>query len=51
MSTDPRIDALGSSAILTDTQLRITFAPERPEARVVALRRTRAATRSRASRP
>lgn len=36
---DPRIDALGSSAILTDTQLRITFAPERPEARVVALRK------------
>lgn len=37
-SADPRIDALGHSAILTDTVLRLTFAPARPEARVVALR-------------
>jgi hypothetical protein len=35
---DPRIDALGSTAILTDTQFRVTLAPARPEARVVALR-------------
>jgi hypothetical protein len=37
MTEDPRIDTLGSSAILTDTRIRLTFAPERPEARVVAL--------------
>lgn len=37
MTEDPRVDPLGSSAILTDTRIRLTFAPERPEARVVAL--------------
>ncbi len=35
--TDPRIDPLGSSAILTDTQVRVSFAPHDGEARVVAL--------------
>lgn len=37
MSDDPRIDPLNSSAILTDTQLRCSFAPRDPEERVVAL--------------
>lgn len=34
---DPRVDPLGNTAILTDTRIRLTFAPARPEARVVAL--------------
>lgn len=34
---DPRIDTLGSTAILTDTQLRLAFAPLDPEAKVSAL--------------
>lgn len=35
---DPRIDALSNSAILTDTQLRLTFAPRDPQAKVTALK-------------
>lgn len=35
--TDPRIDPLGASAILTDTQVRVSFAPSDPEERVIAL--------------
>lgn len=35
--TDPRIDPLGAAAILTDTQLRLVFAPADPKARVVGL--------------
>ena len=35
--TDPRIDTLGNSAILTDTQMRLVFAPHDPDARVIAL--------------
>lgn len=42
--TDPRVDPLGSSAILTDTRIRLTFAPERAEARVVALEKEVRAT-------
>lgn len=38
--SDPRIDSLGNSAILTDTQFRITLAPERAESRVVALEKS-----------
>ncbi len=34
---DPRISPLGATAILTDTQIKLTFAPTRPEARVVGL--------------
>lgn len=34
---DPRIDSLGRTAILTDTQLRLAFAPLDPEAKVSAL--------------
>jgi hypothetical protein len=34
---DPRIDPLGAAAILTDTQLRVAFAPLDPKAKVVAL--------------
>lgn len=34
---DPRVPALGAVAILTDLQVRLVFAPQRPEARVVAL--------------
>lgn len=37
MTTDPRIDPLGSSAILTDTQFRLSFAPRDPEERVLAM--------------
>ena len=37
MTDDPRIDALASTSILTDTHFRLTFAPQREEARVVAL--------------
>lgn len=33
---DPRIDALSNSAILTDTQVRLTFAPRNPDSRVLA---------------
>lgn len=35
--TDPRIDPLARSAILTDTQVRIAFAPHDPEAKVTAI--------------
>lgn len=35
--TDPRIDPLTSAAILTDTQMRLAFAPQDPDAKVVAL--------------
>lgn len=35
--SDPRIDPLGSSAILTDTQMRLAFAPRDPEAKITAL--------------
>lgn len=35
--TDPRIDPLGSSAILTDTQVRVSFAPHDPDERAIAL--------------
>lgn len=37
MTDDPRIDKLPNAAILTDTQLKLTFAPANPDARVVAL--------------
>ncbi len=37
---DLRVDALGRTAILTDTQFRITLAPERAESRVVALEKS-----------
>lgn len=36
--TDPRIDKLASSAILTNTQFRMSFAPRNPEARITALK-------------
>lgn len=36
--TDPRIDPLGASAILTDTQFRMTFAPLNEAERVVAMK-------------
>ncbi len=36
--TDPRIDPLGASAILTDTQVRVSFAPSDPDERVIALK-------------
>ncbi len=36
--TDPRIDPLGASAILTDTQVRLSFAPSDPDERVIALK-------------
>lgn len=36
--SDPRIDSLGSSAILTDTTLRLTFAPVDESAKVTALK-------------
>lgn len=36
--TDPRIDPLGSSVILTDTQVRVSFAPHNDEERVIALK-------------
>lgn len=42
---DPRIDPLGRTAILTDTQFRITLAPARPESRVVALEKAVNASR------
>lgn len=35
--TDPRIDPLGANAILTDTQVRVSFAPHDQEERVIAL--------------
>lgn len=38
--SDPRIDPLNSAAVLTDTQLRLSFAPVRKEARVVALEKS-----------
>lgn len=34
---DPRIDPLTSSAILTDTQFRLAFAPADPDAKITAL--------------
>jgi hypothetical protein len=37
MTEDPRVDPLGNNAILTDTRIRISLAPRRPEVRVVAL--------------
>jgi hypothetical protein len=37
MTSDPRIDPLNNAAILTDTQVRISFAPADEDARVVAL--------------
>lgn len=36
--TDPRIDPLDRTAILTDTQLRLAFAPADPEAKITALK-------------
>ena len=36
--TDPRIDPLGAAAILTDTQLRVAFAPADPKTKIVALK-------------
>lgn len=36
--TDPRVDKLGNSAILTDTQFRIAFAPRDEKAKIVALK-------------
>jgi len=36
MTSDPRVPDLQGGAILTDTQIRLTFAPVREEARVVA---------------
>lgn len=36
--TDPRIDTLLPSAILTDTSLRLAFAPLDKDAKVVAMR-------------
>lgn len=36
--TDPRIDDLGRNAILTDTTLRIAFAPADPKAAITALK-------------
>jgi hypothetical protein len=38
MSDDPRIDPLGASAILTNTQFRFTFAPADAAAKVTALK-------------
>lgn len=38
MADDPRIDPLGRAAILTDTQVRIAFAPRDPEAKIIALK-------------
>ena len=35
MQDDPRIDPLGRAAILTDTQLRVAFAPRDPKERVI----------------
>lgn len=35
---DPRIDPLGATAIFTDTQVRIAFAPLAPEAKIIALK-------------
>lgn len=35
---DPRIDRLGNAAILTDTQVRLAFAPHDPKAKPVALK-------------
>lgn len=35
---DPRIDPLSNAAILTDTQVRISFAPRDEKAKVVALK-------------
>lgn len=37
MSIDPRIDPLGRAAILTDTQLRLAFAPLDPKAKVTGM--------------
>ncbi len=36
---DERIDALTSAAILTDTQIRLAFAPENPKSRITALKK------------
>jgi hypothetical protein len=35
---DPRIDTLGNAAILTDTQIRLAFAPLDPKEKTVALK-------------
>lgn len=35
---DPRIDPLNSAAIITDTQMRIAFAPADPDAKITALK-------------
>lgn len=35
---DERIDALTNAAILTDTQIRLAFAPENPKTRIMALK-------------
>lgn len=37
MTDDPRIDPLGNTAILTDTQMRLAFAPRDPKAKVVGM--------------
>lgn len=36
--SDPRIDPLERAAILTDTQLRLAFAPADPQAKITALK-------------
>lgn len=36
--TDERIDPLGNSAILTDTQIRLAFAPQDPKANLIAMK-------------
>lgn len=36
MTNDPRVPDLQGGAILTDTQIRLTFAPARAESRVLA---------------
>ena len=34
---DPRIDKLGNAAVLTDTQVRLTFAPQDEKAKVIGI--------------
>lgn len=42
---DPRIDKLSAAGILTDTQVRLAFAPADPKAPVVALKASSRAAR------
>lgn len=35
---DERVDALVNAAILTDTQIRMAFAPENPKSRIIAVK-------------